>query len=140
MEAAEFRQAFRFENVPRGSPGNGNSTATGLSEGFMLIWPKAPRVAELLRKAIEWQALLESGRMNEVLSRKKIKESIYLWKRISRQLDRTGKIAEPSVAVTFWLMLPLSGQDWPSGHCWGPHHRRKSTSGTAKGSVQEITK
>jgi hypothetical protein len=37
MEAGEFLRAFRFEHVPRGSPGNGNSTATGLSEGFMFI-------------------------------------------------------------------------------------------------------
>jgi hypothetical protein len=42
MEAAEFLQAFRFEHVPRRSPGNGNSTATGLSEGFMLISWECP--------------------------------------------------------------------------------------------------
>jgi hypothetical protein len=42
MEAAEFLQAFRFEHVPRSSPGNGNSTATGLSEGYMLISWECP--------------------------------------------------------------------------------------------------
>lgn len=38
MGAAESLRAFRPEHVPRSSPGNGNSTATGLSEGFMPIW------------------------------------------------------------------------------------------------------
>jgi hypothetical protein len=37
MEAAEFLQGFWFEQVPRSSPGNGNSTATVLSEGVMLM-------------------------------------------------------------------------------------------------------
>jgi hypothetical protein len=43
MEAAEFLQAFRFEHVPRSSPGNGNSTATGHSEGYMLISWECPK-------------------------------------------------------------------------------------------------
>jgi hypothetical protein len=37
IEAAEIRRDFRFEHVPRSSPGDGNSTAIGLPEGFMLI-------------------------------------------------------------------------------------------------------
>jgi hypothetical protein len=44
---------------------------------------------------------------------------------ITKQLDRTVKIAEPSVAVTLWLILPLSGQDWSLGHCRGPKETTK---------------